>query len=322
MLRLRTIGRLAVLALLSAASSAIAADYPTRPVQVITQATVGSGPDVIGRIVADQLTRRWGQQVLIVNRPGAGGLIAAQAAVMTEPDGYTLYMPSSSALMVLPQTHKLPFSFDRDFVPVGMIGKQAMLIAVSPALGVATLPQLIELAKKRPGEILYGGNNLGTVPSLTGDMLKQRAGIDMTFVPYPGTAAALADLRGGRISMFIESVAGLASAIQDGTVKILAVSSKERLPQFPDVPTVAETLPGFEAIGWFGLLARAGTPDAIVQKVSGDLRASLSDAGVREKFARLGTIPAPMSPPDMRAFMRRELNSWLPVIRRAGLKGE
>jgi len=238
-----------------------------------------------------------------------------------EPDGYTLYMPSSSALMVLPETHaNLSFNFERDFVPIGMIGKQPMLIAVSPKLGVSTLAELIALAKKRPGEILYAGNTPGTVPTLTGEMLKQRAGIDMTFVPYPGAAAALKDLVGGQISIVIESGAGLTGAIQGGSVKLLAVASDKRVPQFPDVPTVAETLPGFEATGWFASLARAGTPDAIVQKVSRELRASLADAVLREHFAKLGTEPAPMSPPELRAFIEREKKSWIPVIRESGLK--
>jgi tripartite-type tricarboxylate transporter receptor subunit TctC len=312
---------LSIVTLLAAASPALAADYPTKPVKIITQAAAGSGPDVIGRIVADQLTHRLGQQVLVVNHPGAGGLIAAQAAATVEPDGYTLYMPSSSALMVLPETHaKLPFNFERDFVPIGMIGKQPMLITVSPKLGVSTLAELIALAKKRPGEILYAGNTPGTVPSLTGDMLKQRAGIDLTFVPYPGAAAAIKDLMGGQISIVIESGAGLTGAIQGGSLKLLAVASDKRVPQFPDVPTVAETLPGFEATGWFALLARAGTPDAIVQKISRELRASLADAGLQEHFAKLSTEPAPMSPPELRAFIEREQKSWIPVIRESGLK--
>jgi tripartite-type tricarboxylate transporter receptor subunit TctC len=321
--RLSKFGWLSILTLLAAASPALGTDYPTKPVKIITQAAAGSGPDVIGRIVADQLTRRLGQQVLVVNHPGAGGLIAAQAAATAEPDGYTLYMPSSSALMVLPETHaKLPFNFERDFVPIGMIGKQPMLITVSPKLGVSTLAELIALAKKRPGEILYAGNTPGTVPSLTGDMLKQRAGIDLTFVPYPGAAAALKDLMGGQISIVIESGAGLTGAIQGGSVKLLAVASDKRVPQFPDVPTVAETLPGFEATGWFALLARTGTPDAIVQKISRELRASLADAGLQEHFAKLSTETAPLSPPEMRAFIEREQKLWIPVVRQAGLKAK
>ena len=232
---------LAVLATLAAAFPALTADYPTKPVQIINQSAAGSGPDVIGRILAEQLTQRLGQQVLIIDHPGAGGLVAAQAAAAAQADGYMLYMPASSALMVLPQTHPhLPFDFHRDFVPIGMIATQPLLITAAPALGVSTLPELIALAKKEPGKILYAGNTPGTIPALTGEMLKQRAGIDITFVSYPGVTAALTDLGGGRISVVIESMSALAGAIQGGTVKLLAVASDKRLPQFPDVPTVAK----------------------------------------------------------------------------------
>ena len=314
---------LAILAMLAAAPLALAADYPTKPVQIINQAAPGSGTDVLGRIVAEQLAQRLGQQVVIISRPGAGGLIAAQAAAAAEPDGYTLYMPSSSALMVLPQTHAhLTFDFHRDFVSVGMIGTQPLLVAVSPNLGVSSLPELIALAKKEPGKILYAGNSPGTLPALTGDMLKQRAGIDMTLVPYPGFAAGLTDLKGGRISVIFESMSALAPAIQDGSVKFLAVASEARLAQFPDVPTVAETLPGFVATGWLALLARTGTPESIVQTLSTALRASLADPDLIKKFADLATLPAPMSPAEMQTFIAREEKNWIPVIQKAGLAVE
>jgi tripartite-type tricarboxylate transporter receptor subunit TctC len=313
----------AILAMLTAVPLASAADYPTKPVQIINQAAPGSGTDVLGRIVAEQLAQRLGQQVVILSRPGAGGLIAAQAAAAAEPDGYTLYMPSSSALMVLPQTHRhLPFDFHRDFVYVGMIGTQPLLVAASPNLGVSSLPELIALAKKEPGKILYAGNTPGTLPALTGEMLKQRAGIDLTFVPYPGFAAGLTDLKGGRISVIFESLSALAPAVQDGSVKLLAVASDQRLPQFPDVPTVGETLPGFIATGWLALLARTGTPDSIVQTLSTALRASLGDPELKKKFADLATLPAPMTPAEMQVFIQHEEKNWIPVIQKAGLTVE
>jgi tripartite-type tricarboxylate transporter receptor subunit TctC len=313
----------AILAMLTAVPLASAADYPTKPVQIINQAAPGSGTDVLGRIVAEQLAQRLGQQVVILSRPGAGGLIAAQAAAAAEPDGYTLYMPSSSALMVLPQTHRhLPFDFHRDFVYVGMVGTQPLLVAASPNLGVSSLPELIALAKKEPGKILYAGNTPGTLPALTGEMLKQRAGIDLTFVPYPGFAAGLTDLKGGRISVIFESLSALAPAVQDGSVKLLAVASDQRLPQFPDVPTVGETLPGFIATGWLALLARTGTPDSIVQTLSTALRASLGDPELKKKFADLATLPAPMTPAEMQVFIQHEEKNWIPVIQKAGLTVE
>jgi tripartite-type tricarboxylate transporter receptor subunit TctC len=314
---------LAILAILAGPPRALTADYPTKPVQIINQAAPGSGTDVLGRIVAEQLTKRLGQQVLIISRPGAGGLVAAQAAAAAEPDGYTLYMPSSSALMVLPQTHRhLPFDFHRDFVAIGMIGTQPLLVAASPSLGVSSLPELIALAKKQPGKILYAGNTPGTLPALTGVMIEQRAGIEMTFVPYPGYAAGLTDLKGGRISVIFESMSALAPAVQDSSVKLLAVASEQRLPQLPDVPTVAETLPGFVATGWLALLARAGTPDAIVQTLAAALRDSLADPELKKKFADLATLPTPMSPDQMQAFIAHEEKNWIPVVQKAGLAVE
>ncbi len=312
-----------ILTLFAAVSPAAGADYPVKPIKIITQAAAGSGPDVIGRIVADQLGRQLRQQVLIINHAGAGGLIAAQTAAAADADGYTLYMPSGSALMVLPETHpKLPFSFDSDFVPIGMIGQQPMLVAVSSRFGVSTLPELIALAKKRPGELLFAGNTPGTVPSLTGEMLKRRAGIDMTFVSYPGAAAALKDVAGGQISVIVESTAGLLGAITGGTVKLVAVGSEGRMTQFPDVPTVAETLPGFRATGWFALMVRRGTPDEAVQKISRELRAALQDKILRENFAKLGTEATPMSPQELHDFVETERKNWIPVVRQTLVKAQ
>lgn len=312
-----------LLTLFAAVSPAAGADYPVKPVKIITQAAAGSGPDVIGRIVADQLGRQLKQQVLIVNHAGAGGLIAAQTAAAADPDGYTLYMPSGSALMVLPETHpKLSFSFDRDFVPIGMIGQQPMLIAVSSRLGVSTLPELIALAKKRPGELFFAGNTPGTVPTLTGEMLKRRAGIDMTFVSYPGAAAALKDVAGGNISVIVESTAGLLGSITGGTIKLVAVGSEKRMPQFPDVPTAAETLPGFRATGWFALMARRGTPDEVVQKISGELRTALRDKKLRENFAKFGTEATPMSSQELQDFVEAEKKNWAPLVRETLVKAQ
>ena len=228
---------------------ALAGNYPTKPVKIITQAPPGAGPDVILRIVADRLTHQWGQQVLVINRPGGGGLIAGQVAAAAERDGYTLYMASTSAVVVLPETHdKLSFSFDRDFVPLGLIAQQPFVIAVSPSLKVDTLADFIALAKQKPGELTYAANYTGTLQHLTGEYFRHLAGIDVRFVPYTaGAPAALKDVMGGLIPMIVESLPALSSAIEGNIVKPLAVSSQRRLPQYPDLPTIAETIPNFAA---------------------------------------------------------------------------
>ena len=310
----------AILGVSTGGSVANAEEYPTRHVSMIIQTAAGSGPDVIARILADGLTQSWGQQVVIINRNGAAGLVAAQAAAAAQPDGYTLYMPTSTALVILPETQpKMPVNFERDFVPIGLISQSPLIVAISPALGVSTLEQLIAVAKKRPGEILYAANNRGSFPHLAGEFFRHRAGIDLTFVPYAGAAAGLQDLLGGRISMMVEGPPALSGMLQAGSIKALAVTSTTRLPNFPDLPTVAETIPGFQVGAWLALMARAGTPDFVVRKVSEDLQTILKLPAVKEKFEALGVYPFPMSPAQTAEFIRSEQKLWKPVIKEAGL---
>jgi tripartite-type tricarboxylate transporter receptor subunit TctC len=318
----RSLGVAAAAALLAIsmapAEPARAADYPTRPVSIVAPAPAGSGPDVIARIVADRLIATWRQQVVVVNRPGAGGLMGMQAMVAAKPDGYTLYMPLSSTFLVLPETHStLPLDLERDIVPIGLIGEQPMIIAVNPGLGVSTLAELIVHAKQRPGTILYGAN-VGSLPHLTGEVLQERTGIKLAFIPYPNTAKATQDAVAGTTQLMIESLAGLAGPIKSGKLKALASASAAPVPDFPELPTVAEAVPSigaFESRGWFALMAPAGTPEVIVRKVSEDLRAALSWPGLRTKLASLGTVARPMSPTETAAFIRGEQALWRPVVR-------
>jgi tripartite-type tricarboxylate transporter receptor subunit TctC len=299
-----------------------AEDYPARPVSLILPVGVGGGPDIIARIVADRLAQIWHQQLIPLNRPGAGGLIALQAAANVAPNGYTLYMPLSSTFCVLPQTHpQLPLDLARDLVPIGILGEQPMVIAVNPTLGIGSLAELIALAKKRPGEILYGANP-GGLPNLTGELLQQRAGFKLRLVPYSNTVKAVQDTAGGTDQVAIESLSGLGSLIQGGMLRPLAVASAKRLPNYPDIPTVAEAVPAvgtFEARGWFALTAPAGTPQAIVRKVNADLRSALADPALEKRFAALGTYPKPLSPAEAEAFIRSEQDLWRPVVKRVML---
>jgi tripartite-type tricarboxylate transporter receptor subunit TctC len=294
--------------------------YPSRHVSIISQVAAGSGPDVVARVVADRLAHTWGKQVAIINRQGAAGLLAAQAAVAAPADGYTLFLPTVSGLIIAPEIQpKFPVDFERDFASIGIVGETPMVIAVSPALGVNTLAEFIALAKKKPGELTFAGNNRGSFPHLAGQLLQGRAEIQLTFVSYPGAAAALNDVMGGRIAMMVESPSALAGAISNGSLKPLAVSSAARLPNFPTLPTVAETLPGLVATGWFALLTPIGTPVPIIHKVSDDLRDVLLQPAVKERFATLGVDARPMSPAETAEFIRNERRLWKPVIERAGL---
>lgn len=303
------------------ASGAEASDYPAKPVRIITQGAAGSGPDVITRTVADHLARKWGQQVAILNYPGAGGLVAGRAAATADKDGHTLYAPTITTFVIMPEIQpKLPFDLERDFASVGLFAETPTMIAVSPALGVHTLSDFISLAKKRPGELFYAANNRGSLPHLTGEMFRNRAGVDLTFVPYQGVAAGLQDVLGGRISMIVESVGALSGPAQAKSVIPLAVASAARLPTHPDLPTVAETLPGFQAIAWFALMAPSGTPEAIVSKVNRDLNAVLTDPALEESFRKLGAFVRAMSPAETAAFIRREQEAWKPLVKQVGLK--
>src|SRR5215469_1205104 len=306
----------------SLAATAQAEDYPTRPVKIISDSAPGSAVDVTLRLVADRLGHIWGQQVLPVNQPGAGGVISARVAAEAAPDGYTLYMPALSVFLPAPgKAGSTAFELPRDFAPIGSLTEQPMLIGATPSLGVSTLPELIALAKQRPGEISYAVTGVGRLTHLTGELLQLRTGIKLLLVPYSGGPNhALNDIMGGRIPLIIEGYAGLAGAVQGGNLKPLAVASAQRLPDFPNLPTVAETLPGFKAMGWQGLVAPVSTPEAIVHKVSEDLRKVITEPTLGAQLAGRGSYPLAMSPAEVSAFIRDQQQLWSPVLRQLAAK--
>jgi tripartite-type tricarboxylate transporter receptor subunit TctC len=311
---------LALAAALSPAASAVASGYPAKPVRLITQGAAGSGPDVITRIVASHLAKRWGQQVLVVNHAGGGGVLAGRAAATADPDGYTLYVPSITTFVIMPELQpSLPFDLDRDFTPIGFFAETPMMIAAAPSLGVKSLRDLLSVAKGRPKELFYAANNRGSLPHLTAELFRARTGADLTFVPYQGVAAGMQDLMGGRIAVIVESVGALAGAVQSGSVTPLAVASATRLPSLPDLPIVAETVPDFTAMGWFVLMAPRATPDMIIRKVNEDLNAVLGEAELRQRLQELGAFVRTMSPGETTTFIRREQESWRPLVRQVGL---
>jgi tripartite-type tricarboxylate transporter receptor subunit TctC len=289
--------------------------YPTQPVKIIIQAPAGNGPDVLARIIAERLGQLWGQQVLILNRPGAGGLIAAQAAASAQPDGYTLYMPSSSTFLVLPARHaKLAFDLDRDFARIGMVAQAPLVIAAAPSLGITSVPELIARAKERPGEIMYSALGRGTLPHATSELFQRRAGIELRYISYGGTSQALQDVMGGRLGLVFDGFGALAGAIETEAVKILATTAPERLPHLPHLPTVAETIPDFVALSWAPMLAPAGTPAHIIDKVSADLRAVLAQPGLQERLRHIGQTVRPMSPTEVTAFIASERKKWRSIL--------
>jgi tripartite-type tricarboxylate transporter receptor subunit TctC len=300
------------------AAYAQAVPYPDKPVTIISDAAPGSTPDIDARFCAEALARMWGQQVIIINRAGAFGSIAARAAADAPADGYTLFMPSLATFIAGPGiAPNVPLQLPRDFLPIGFTAENPMFVAVSPSLGVNTLPDLIALAKKQPGTISIAVTGAGRVTHLTGLLLQDRAGITLLPVPYnAGPAAALADVASGRVSTIIEGYSGIVGAVQAGQVKLIAVAAPKRLPQFPDVPTVAETIPGFAASGWQVLVAPLATPQPIVQKVSVDLGKSMADEEFKKKLATVGSYSRSMTPDETLAFVAKEQATWLPIVQK------
>ena len=302
----------------SAAAQAQSGGYPDKPVKIIVDSAPGSATDVTARLLGDRLSQIWGQQVLILNHPGAGGAIAARVAAQSAPDGYTLYVGAASVFTALKGAPgvaaNLPVELPRDFAPMGFMTFQPMFIAASPALGVKSLPELIELAKKKPGELSYATTGRGRITHLTMELLQSRAGIKLQMIPYTGGPhAAMSDLIAGRVAIVIEGYSGLAGGLQGGMIKGIAVSSAERVPSFPELQTVAETLPGFFAGGWNVLLAPNGTPQPIIDKVGIDMRKALDEPGIKSKLAGLGAFLRPMTPADVTAFSREQQAIWRPV---------
>lgn len=296
--------------------TARAQDYPNKAVTIIIPAAAGNSPDVAARVVADRLTQMWKQQVLIINRPGAGGMIAAQAASQADKDGYTLYMTQASTFTVLPITQpKLPFDLHKDFAPISLVGEQPIAIAVSPSLGIKTLPDLMKRIKETQGGMLFAASNRGGQSHLTGELFKQRTGLELTFVHAAGAASSANDVSTGRIPIMFEGLAAIGGPIRGGTMVGLAIASEKRLADWPDLPTVSEFIPNFQSKGWLALMAPTGTSQAIVQKVNADLKIALADAELIQKFAAIGTYPHHMTPAETAAFLRSEQELWHPVVR-------
>ena len=309
-----------ILALLAfVVGAAHAADFPSKPVRFITGANPGSTGDVLGRVLADNLSTLWKQPTVVENKPGGGGLIASQATLAAPPDGHTICICAGSYVTITPATTaNMPYDVDKDFTPIAFVAEIPLVIGARPDLPYKTINELIAYAKANPGKIDYAANTPGTFPNLATEYFSQRAGIKMNFVPYKGSAPALTDLMGGRLDLVVEGVAALGGAIKGGQLRPLAVTSTQRDPTLPNVPTVAETIPGFSAIGFYVVLAHAKTPEPLAQKLSDDFRQVLAKPDVAAKLAETGNYVRPMTRPEVTAFIKREREVWGGVIKKLG----
>jgi tripartite-type tricarboxylate transporter receptor subunit TctC len=303
----------AALALMPGATRAQA--FPSGPVKIVTSVGPGGSPDVLSRILADHLTRLWGQQVIVINQPGAAGAVAIRAVAGMPADGHALYMSLATNYIGLPELQaNFPIDVVRDFVPIGFVGGHPMNIAASAELGVNTLPELIALAKRRKGELNVAAGNRGSILHLTGEWLRAAAGIDVTLLHYPSAPQAITDVIAGRVHVMIDAITSMRGAVDSGKLKPLAVATATRQPKTPDLPTVAETLPGFEAVGWLALMAPPGTPVPVANKISEDLRTVLARPELQKRFEDLGTSINPTTPAELTAFIREQQRVWRPVI--------
>jgi tripartite-type tricarboxylate transporter receptor subunit TctC len=308
----------ALLSLLTVATAwpAQANDYPSKPIRVISDSAPGSAIDVTFRMVMDRLGTVLGQQIVPVDQPGASGAIAAHAASESIPDGYTLFAPALSLFISLPgKAENLPLVLPRDFLPVASLISQPMFICASTASDIKTLPELIERAKQQPGKLSFAATGIGRITHLTGLLLQEKSGITVQVVPYiSGPAAALTDVIGGRVPLIIEGYSGLAGAIQAHNLNVLAVASTHRLPDFPNLPTVGETLPGFAAGGWQGIVAPLRTPATAIRKINDGIRKVLSEPDFAKQLAERGGYVDPMSPSEVNAFINAQQVQWRPVL--------
>jgi tripartite-type tricarboxylate transporter receptor subunit TctC len=310
---------------LAALASPLAAQtYPSRPLRFIVPFAAGAGVlDIMARLVGQHLGASLGQQVMIDNRPGAGGNVGAEVAAKATPDGYTMLM-GAIALIVSPYLYaRLPFDPLTDLVPVTQVNSAPLMLVVHPALPVKSVAELIAYAKANPGKLNYGSGGVGATPFLATELFKSMAGIDVVHVPYKGGAPALADLVAGQLSFMIENVPGTLPFVKDGKLRALAITSRQRLALVPELPTMEEAgVPGYEMIGWNGVFVPKGTPAEIVARLNAELAKLLRSPDVIEQLARLGAVPVGDTPEQFGAFVKAESQRWGKIIRDLGIKPE
>ena len=302
--------------------AAIAQTYPNKAVRVIVPFPPGQAADIFARIVGERLSQKWGQGVAVENRAGGGGIPGIMAGKQAAPDGYTLLVGTSGTLGVNPNIYSsIPYDAVKDFSPASNIFIVPLVIVAHPGFAPGDVKSLVAAAKLKPGSINFGSAGPGTAQHMTGELFKSTTGVDLVHVPYKGSGPAIADLMGGQIPLMFDSLASAPPHIQSGRIKVLAVTTAERVPQLPAVPTVAEAgYPGFSGVGWSGFLLPAGTPREIVEKVSADTQAVLKEPDTVKRIIERGGVPDPMTPQQFADFIRAEIAKWGEVARTAKVK--
>jgi len=311
------------LAAATAGAAFAQAGYPSKPVRMVVPSSAGGGTDIVARIIAPELSKRLGQQVVIDNRPGAGTMIGIEVAAKSPPDGYTLLIGLSTLAINSALYKKVPYDPQRDFAPITQAVSSATIIVVHPSIPVKTLKELIAFARARPDQLNYASAGTGTYPHMTMELFLSMAKLKMVHIPYKGTAPAMIDMVAGQVATMAATILTGMPQIRAGRLRPLAITSAARSPIVPDIPTVAEAgLPGYESVQWYGMLAPARTPKDIITRLHGDTTRILQQPEIKARFAGDGADPVGSTPEEFSRYIQSELTKWAKVAREAGIQPE
>jgi len=307
--------------LLFTVNPTIAQTYPDKPIRMVLPFPPGGGTDSLARVILPKMSQTLGQPIVIDNRPGAGGIVAAEIVAKSAPDGYTLFMGSSTGITAAPSLYKLAYDPIKDFAPITQFATASFILTVHPSLPVTTISQLVALARAKPGSLNYASGGIGSPLHLSAELFKSRAGINIVHVPYKGGAPALTDLIGGQIQLLWLSIPSVLPHVKAGRIRAIAVSTQKRSASVPEVPTVAESgYPGFDYANWNAFFAPAKTPPAHIRKINGQIVKALNVPDIAQRLIAQGADPAPGSPEDLARYMRVDHERWKKVISSAGIR--
>jgi len=322
MVMVRMISLLAALLAAAMPAALHAQAWPSKPIRIIAPSTPGDAPDVIARLIADKLTPVLGQQVVVENKPGAGGVVGSDAVAKAAPDGYTLIMGNAGSHGINAAVYtKLPYDIQRDFVPVSQVAVAPNVVVINPAVPATSVAEFIAYAKSQPGKLAYASGGNGSSAHMSMELFKSMAGVDIQHIPYKGSSPALTDLVGGQVAIFIGNMPPTVPLIKGGKLRALAVTTKSRSALMPELPTMAEAgLPGYETVAWFGVLAPAGTPPEIVNRLSVEIGKIARSPEMREKLLAMGAEPVGGSPEEFKQVIDRDIAKWKPLAQKVGIK--
>ncbi len=314
------LGALTLVPCVALAQAPKAGAYPAKPIRLIALSSPGSGPDILGRMLGASLTEAWGQQVIVDLRPGASGIIGAEIAAKAAPDGYTLVIVTSQAAIVSAMYEKLPYDLVRDFAPVSLMGSTPFILVVNPGVAATSVSELVALAKSKPAALRYGSGGSGSPPHLSAEILKSMTGIDIQHVPYKGVTPALTDTIANQVQMVISVIPAVLPSVRANRVRALGITSAKRSPLVPDIPAIAETVPGYEFIGWYSVFVPARTPQAIIAKLNAELVKAVGTPATRERLSDIGVEVIGSNPQELAKYLPAQIEKMRAAVKASGAR--